>query len=440
MFLPPKPEYAFAVEPAGPVPYSGFQVFGIFLLAFFPFLALVACGLRVYSRRLSNGLGLDDWLIFTAMALSIPQAVFATLYLRAGYWGIHDADVPPHPINQGLFWSFLNRVFYSPLLAMVKISALLFLLRLGGTKTAVRLACRALIALCLMQLLAFLPTTIFMCDPVQSVWFASPRGRCLQGGPYTVTLAASNILTDILTLLVPFVAFLNLKLNNRIRFALVSVFTLGALVTLVSGLRLYFVIRAWYLVSDEDEDSHYSLGYTTNTIEVNLAIVTATTPALWPLARHWFPSLFDSMGIDRPYMYPDIEVGYVSPPPRAGDQTAMAEGAGQTTPTFSARIRWLQQPRPPSYVRPATNEEPFGETSGSQNSGRTDIGGQRVFEAAATQREHSLDKDADEDMLDYHGVIRQAETAVEHDDSGLLIMHERPESETATPSSGARRS
>lgn len=138
-------------------------------------------------------------------------------------------DIPPHPINQGLFWSFLNRVFYSPLLAMVKISALLFLLRLGGAKTAVRLACRALIVLCLMQLFAFLPATIFMCEPVQYVWLASPGGRCFRGGPYTVTLASSTILTDILTLLVPFIAFLDLKLNKRIRYALVTVFTLGAL-------------------------------------------------------------------------------------------------------------------------------------------------------------------------------------------------------------------
>lgn len=57
MRAPLKPEDTFAVEPAGPVPYSAFQVFGIFLIAFFPLLAVVACGLRVYSRRLSTGLG-----------------------------------------------------------------------------------------------------------------------------------------------------------------------------------------------------------------------------------------------------------------------------------------------------------------------------------------------------------------------------------------------
>ena len=80
----PEAKHAFAVNPSGPVPYSGFQVFGIFVVAFFPVLALATCGLRVYSRRLSQGLGLgeqgrflvapigllirhaDDWLMFLA--------------------------------------------------------------------------------------------------------------------------------------------------------------------------------------------------------------------------------------------------------------------------------------------------------------------------------------------------------------------------------------
>lgn len=60
MYLPPTPEDAFAVNPIGPVPYSGYQAFGISLIVLFPLLALTACGLRVYSRRLSGGLGLGE--------------------------------------------------------------------------------------------------------------------------------------------------------------------------------------------------------------------------------------------------------------------------------------------------------------------------------------------------------------------------------------------
>lgn len=40
----------------------------------------------------------------------------------------------------------------------------------------------------------------------------------------------------------------------------------------------------------------YSLGPTTSIIEGNVAIVTASVPALWPLFRQWFPRLFAKLG------------------------------------------------------------------------------------------------------------------------------------------------
>lgn len=123
----------------------------------------------------------------------------------------------------------MNRVFYTPLLTLVKISALLFLLSLGAPKTSVRLACKTLIVVCIMQLLAFFPATLFMCKPVEFVWVIYGKGRCIDAGPFTVTLATTNIATDILTLLIPFIAFMDLKLSSRIRFALLTVFTLGGL-------------------------------------------------------------------------------------------------------------------------------------------------------------------------------------------------------------------
>jgi hypothetical protein len=149
--------------------------------------------------------------------------------IRAGSWGgIHDADLPPGtPSNNGLFWSYLDRVFYMPILVLVKISALLYLLKLGGTKTAVRLACKTIICFFLAQLLAFFPATVFMCEPVEFAWLGSAEGHCFHGDYFAAALASTNIYTDIMALLIPFVAFLGLKLTNKIRFALLAVFALG---------------------------------------------------------------------------------------------------------------------------------------------------------------------------------------------------------------------
>ncbi|KAK3990281.1 hypothetical protein QBC44DRAFT_65447 [Cladorrhinum sp. PSN332] len=425
-----KPAAAFAVILDGPYPYSGLQIFGFFLLAFCPILSIISCVLRIWSRRLSKGLGLDDWLIFLATALAIPQAVFATFYMRAGYWGIHDVDIPSHPANQGLFWAYLNRVFYSPLLCIIKISALLFLLRLGGTKPSVHGACWALISFNIMQLCAFFPATVFMCSPVQFTWRAVSQGRCFSGrGPFTVALASTNILTDILTLLVPFVAFRDLKLSNKIRYALVGVFTLGGLVTCISAIRLFCVIRLWYI--KPAFDPHYTIGYATNTIEANLAIVTATMPTLWPLARTWFPNMFESMGINRPYLFPEIEVH------AAGSSTTQHTTArrkcGVIPPTASssplrAKILWLQRPRTPSFV--LRSPPPMTPTKGAGGrlprprqgwgnddaaSGLSDIRGRRqaLGGTAATCKARLQEEEEEEEEVDYHGIIRRTDTILE---------------------------
>jgi hypothetical protein len=44
----------------GPVHYSGYQAFDTFLVALSPVPVPAACGLRMYSRRLSPGLGLGE--------------------------------------------------------------------------------------------------------------------------------------------------------------------------------------------------------------------------------------------------------------------------------------------------------------------------------------------------------------------------------------------
>jgi hypothetical protein len=126
----------------------------------------------------------------------------------------------------------MNRLCYTPLLVLVKISALLFLLRLGGTKRLVRLSCKALIALLVVQLAVFLPANILMCYPVQFAWLgpaAGTKGKCFQADMFFLSLAVINVVTDILTLLVPFMAFLGIKLNERVRFAILAVFALGGL-------------------------------------------------------------------------------------------------------------------------------------------------------------------------------------------------------------------
>ncbi|KAK3336642.1 hypothetical protein B0T19DRAFT_45651 [Cercophora scortea] len=402
ILLPPEEDAAFALEPAGPVPYSGLQMYGFFVVVVFTLLSLVVCGMRVYSKRLSSGFGIDDWLILIAMVLAIPQAICEIIVIRTGYWGIHDQDIPPHPINQGLFWNFFAQILYNPCLALVKISALIFLSRLGDTKTRVRLACRAMIGFNMLQVLGFLPATILQCSPVEYQWLFTPGGHCVDGAAFSLAMASTNIVTDVLTLLIPFWIFLDLKVTKRVRYALLTVFLLGIAVTAISIMRLGYVIRAFYR---KPQDVHFSLGLTANTLEIDLAIITASAPALWPLARRWFPDVFQSLGINRPFLYPDIEVlGDQSQASRRQSHMKKAGRESSRPGNLRVKVSWVEHQRAPS--RAAED----GEGSLASDIREREAA---VFKKPASIRSSVSSLDAFEVRETYHGMLRPADTARE---------------------------
>lgn len=52
--------------------------------------------------------------------------------------------------------------------------------------------------------------------------------------------------------------------------------------TIFSCVRLYYLVQHY---TDTDPDSRYSISFVTSAIEANLAIMTGSSPALWPLIR-----------------------------------------------------------------------------------------------------------------------------------------------------------
>lgn len=66
--------------------------------------------------------------------------------------------------------------------------------------------------------------------------------------------------------------------------------------------RLVFIYQAFF--QPPSADPTYTLGFCTSAIETNLAIITASAPALRPLFRQWFPRLF-STNTNGGSAYPD---------------------------------------------------------------------------------------------------------------------------------------
>lgn len=131
-----------------------------------------------------------------------------------------------------MVWNFIGQILYNPILAIVKSSVLLFMLRLGGHRREVRLTIHALNVFNIALAIGIFVTVIFQCTPVSFFWVRmtdpTAQGTCVNTSVFYVATAALTILTDLMVLAFPFWIFMGLKLALRVRLALIGVFALGA--------------------------------------------------------------------------------------------------------------------------------------------------------------------------------------------------------------------
>ncbi|KAI1491193.1 hypothetical protein F5X96DRAFT_632392 [Biscogniauxia mediterranea] len=218
--------------------------------------------------------------------------------MRTTYFGVHIYDIPPTADRSlGMKWNYLIQIFYNPILALVKSSVLLFLLRIGGQQRKIRYSIHSLNCFNIGLMIAIFLTVIFQCTPIPYFWerVRDPtlEGTCIDTGAFYVATAGLTIFTDILVLILPFRIFMGLKMSIKLKIAIMAVFLLGAIVTVVSILRLLWMIEvSLYPMAP---DSTYDIRFTYSAVETNLAIITASGPALRPLFIVWFPKLFSSI-------------------------------------------------------------------------------------------------------------------------------------------------
>ncbi|KAJ5102681.1 hypothetical protein N7532_003210 [Penicillium argentinense] len=108
--------------------------------------------------------------------------------------------------------------------------------------------------------------------------------------------AGINILTDLAILLMPLSLLMKLNLHDRRKYALIAIFMIGAFASAASIVRLNALYR-YTITGDVFYDAIQILLW--SQIEVNIAIISASTPSLRPM----FPSIFKSSSYDRSYNY-----------------------------------------------------------------------------------------------------------------------------------------
>jgi len=151
------------------------------------------------------------------------------LDMKLNYFGWTKEDVPKFDPSPGRLWFYIAQLLYNPILALVKASVLVFLLRLGGGhKPKIRWSIHALNVFNGLQAIAIFLVALLQCIPIEANWdpAVALKAKCIDKS-FHITASSLTILTDILVLILPFCIFLGLKMKRAAKVAVLGVFMLG---------------------------------------------------------------------------------------------------------------------------------------------------------------------------------------------------------------------
>ncbi|KAK2730127.1 integral membrane protein [Colletotrichum kahawae] len=255
----------------------------------FTSLSFIVVALRLYTRIVVVGnVGVDDYLIPAALAASIGFSVVVMHQIKFGL-GMPMATITPDNLVRFLQCLWATIPTYNLALLFCKLSIIFSYLRVLKVATTQKI-CKAMLVVLAVYGAWTVFGSIFMCVPVQAFW-GDGTGRCMDRLAFWFSNAALNIATDIIIVAIPIPLIRTLQISRKQKIALIMVFAVGGFVCITSIIRL----RSLYEISISPDTSRDGVHIATwSGIEINVAIICASAPALKPLIAKAFPKLLAS--------------------------------------------------------------------------------------------------------------------------------------------------
>ncbi|OJJ07025.1 hypothetical protein ASPVEDRAFT_141141 [Aspergillus versicolor CBS 583.65] len=253
-------------------------------------LAFVAVCLRLLARfERKQKLWWDDWMIIWSMVRK--QASKAWNFVVVGFifamhhngMGLHANTL--HPNNVVLIAKFLvvAEILYAFNLVWTKLSILFFYYRIFHLPYFKRWAYAiAIFVIAWVICVTFL--FIFICVPVQKLWYPQLPGHCINQVGTWIANAISTIASDLAILILPLPQIWKLQLRAAEKAALTFAFSLGFFVVFASAYR--FSVLFSYTALDSSYTLAPTVGWTA--IEMSAGIVSACLPTLRPAFAFFF--------------------------------------------------------------------------------------------------------------------------------------------------------
>ncbi|KAF2495284.1 hypothetical protein BU16DRAFT_618124 [Lophium mytilinum] len=252
-------------------------------------IAMLVVGLRCVARFTSSGLKADDYVMVMALIVAITNLILTCIGVSHGT-GRHVYFLKPDDIVTTVLTMFLGEFLLLLSLCLVKVSVMLFLLNFGGLKKWLRWTLLGNMSVICVSTFVFIVILWNQCKPVQANW--NGKGTCISVQALmsvTYVLTAFTILTDFISVLLPFPIIWKLKLDMRTKISIMGVIGLGLFAAACSIVRICLVKDLRHSREDPTWDL-VNLGVWT-VVELHVAIIVASLPPCRALALRLYSKL-----------------------------------------------------------------------------------------------------------------------------------------------------
>ncbi|CZR46148.1 uncharacterized protein FPRO_11595 [Fusarium proliferatum ET1] len=251
----------------------------------------VATALRLWSKFFytKTELGLDDLFIVLTLFIGMPSTAM-NIHGTAGHgegrdiWTLEFDD-----ITKFGFYFWLLEIFYFAQVSLLKTSLLFFYLRIFPGN-AQKLLWGTIIFNSVFGVL-FMFLAAFQCTPVSYFWLnwdGEHKGTCMNSTAIGWANASISVAVDVWMLAVPLWYLRKLKLHWKKKIGVAAMFIVGTFVTVVSIIRLQFLVDLGSSHNPTYDQTDISIW---STVEINVGIICASMPALRVILVRLFPSL-----------------------------------------------------------------------------------------------------------------------------------------------------
>ncbi|KAH8434361.1 uncharacterized protein LDX57_012009 [Aspergillus melleus] len=197
--------------------------------------AIVA--VRIAARWVKSTLGWDDYVICISIVIAYSMLAEAVFWARDGGLGKHLSSLSMEEKIMFQKCFFANEISYTLLVPSIKISILLLYRRIFPIRKF-QIASWIVGGLVCSWCLAVFITVMLQCRPISLNWDKSQPGTCIDAKQFFFGNAISNLLIDVVILMMPIPMVLQLQLRTSQKLTILGIFLLGGFVCVASIMRV----------------------------------------------------------------------------------------------------------------------------------------------------------------------------------------------------------